>query len=80
MKLDTTDRLRSIRDELLSIRSKDFWEITDRGTNFDYVDDERKTRLREFFDWFPELNVGGSGRAPATAAAAPGGLGPVGGS
>ncbi|MSP59391.1 MAG: DUF2254 domain-containing protein [Myxococcales bacterium] len=48
-------RLRSIRDELLGITSKDFWEVIDRGTNFDYLDAPRKEKLREFFGWFPSL-------------------------
>ena len=71
MALETPDRLRSIRDELLSITSKDFWEVTDRGTNFDYVDEPRKARLREFFGWFPSLGQGdgGAGRAAPPAAA-----------
>jgi len=59
MALETAERLRSIRDELLSITTKDFWEVTDRGTNFDYVDEPRKARLREFFGWFPALGDGG---------------------
>ena len=41
-------------------RRKDFWEVTDRGTNFDYVDDARKTHVRQFFDWFPELGEAGA--------------------
>jgi hypothetical protein len=45
-------RLASIRDEMLSVTSADFWEITDRGTNFDYIPPERKRRLVEFFQWF----------------------------
>jgi hypothetical protein len=64
MAMETTERLRSIRDELLSITSKDFWEVTDRGTNFDYVDEPRKARLREFFSWFPNL---GEGARPSAA-------------
>ncbi|MBC8134109.1 MAG: hypothetical protein H7X95_14100 [Deltaproteobacteria bacterium] len=60
MALETSDRLGSIRDELLSIRSKDFWEIIDRGTNFDYVDEDRKAKLREFFGWFPDLEAAGA--------------------
>ena len=47
--------LRSICDELLAIDSKDFWEVIDRGTNFDYVDDARKAQLKVFFSWFPSL-------------------------
>jgi hypothetical protein len=63
MALESPDRLRSIRDELLSITSKDFWEVVDRGTNFDYLDDARKEKLREFFGWFGRLE------APPTAVA-----------
>jgi hypothetical protein len=75
MALETTDRLRSIRDELLSVTSKDFWEVTDRGTNFDYVDDARKAHLRQFFDWFPDL---GEPNLPVPHRVAP--SGPAGGS
>ena len=56
MKNESAERLRSIRDEMLAITSKDFWEVVDRGTNFDYVDDARKARLREFFDGFANLS------------------------
>ena len=52
---EAPERLRSIRDELLGIESKDFWEVIDRGTNFDYIDDTRKAKLREFFAQFPSL-------------------------
>jgi hypothetical protein len=45
-------RLASIRSELLGISAKEFWEVTDRGTNFDYLDDARKATLDRFFDWF----------------------------
>jgi hypothetical protein len=55
MRDERPERLRSIRDELLRIESKDFWEVIDRGTNFDYVDGARKTKLKEFFSWFPSL-------------------------
>ena len=54
--------MRSIRDEMLAITSKDFWEVVDRGTNFDYLSDERKQKLREFFSGFTSL------AAPAPAA------------
>jgi hypothetical protein len=47
-------RLASIRDELLAVESPYFWEVTDRGTNFDWLSAERKGRLMEFFEWFGE--------------------------
>ena len=55
MKDERPERLRSICDELLRVESKDFWEVIDRGTNFDYVDDARKAQLKVFFSWFPSL-------------------------
>ena len=55
MASESPERLRSIRDEMLAITSKDFWEVVDRGTNFDYLSDERKLKLREFFSGFASL-------------------------
>jgi hypothetical protein len=52
MRNEKAPRLASIRDEMLAIHSADFWEVTDRGTNFDYIAPERKQRLLEFFAWF----------------------------
>jgi len=63
MRHESPERLLSIRDEMLSVGSKDFWEVVDRGTNFDYLDDARKAQLREFFGWFGRLE------APPTAVA-----------
>jgi hypothetical protein len=55
MAQESPERLRSIRDEMLAITSKHFWEVVDRGTNFDYIDDARKEKLREFFSQFESL-------------------------
>jgi hypothetical protein len=55
MEREKPDRLRSIRDELLAIEAKDYWEVIDRGTNFDYLDATRKTQLKVFFSWFENL-------------------------
>ncbi len=54
MKEERPDRLRSIRNELQRVESKDFWEIIDRGENFDYMEPERKKTIEIFFSWFPE--------------------------
>jgi hypothetical protein len=58
MKDERPDRLRSIRAELLAIDSKDFWEIIDRGENFDYLVPERKEQMHVFFGWFPKEKMG----------------------
>jgi len=56
MRDEKPERLRSIRDELLAVESKDFWEISDRGGNFDYLSPERKDMLRLFFGWFRDVS------------------------
>jgi hypothetical protein len=56
MRDETADRLLSIRDELLAVQSKDFWEISDRGGNFEYMSPQRKEMLRIFFTWFREVS------------------------
>jgi hypothetical protein len=46
---EPAERLRAIRDELERVESKDFWEIIDRGRNFEYMPPREKARMREFF-------------------------------
>ena len=58
MATEKAERLASIRDELMAITTKDFWEVIDRGSNFDYLEPERKERLATFFSWFPQLKGG----------------------
>ncbi len=52
MEQERPERLASIREELLSEVSPDYWEITDRGVNFGYLPPERRARVEDFFDWF----------------------------
>ncbi|MET0390903.1 MAG: DUF2254 family protein [Polyangiales bacterium] len=47
--------LASIRDELISVRASEYWEIIDRGSNFDFLPLERRPHLDEFFAWFDGL-------------------------
>ncbi|MCA9519344.1 MAG: DUF2254 domain-containing protein [Myxococcales bacterium] len=47
---ETPDRLRSIRDELRSVHHSKFWEVTDRGINFDFVPEERRAFLDQYFE------------------------------
>jgi hypothetical protein len=56
MKAERPERLRSIYEELKAVTTEDFWEVIDRGTNFDYLPDERKAAMRVFFGWFPKLS------------------------
>ena len=54
MRDEVPGRLSSIQHELGSIRTREFWEINDRGVNFDYLEDDRRAALDIFFSWFEE--------------------------
>jgi hypothetical protein len=55
MEHERSERLRSIRTEMLAVVDRDFWEVSDRGVNFDYLEPSRKEQLAVFYRWFPEL-------------------------
>jgi hypothetical protein len=55
------ERLSAIRAELERVTSKDFWEIIDRGRNFEYMPPQQRTKMAEFFAW---LRVGEAGPVP----------------
>jgi hypothetical protein len=52
MRGEQSCRLESIRAEIEAIISRDFWEISDRGVNFDYLEPSRRAMLGTFFGWF----------------------------
>ncbi len=54
MRNEPEDRLRSIQRQLESVENKDFWEVIDRGRNFEYMPPEQRACLATFFGW---LNV-----------------------
>ncbi len=55
MKNEPAERLRGIWQELAALRTREFWEVNDRGSNFDYLSDEQKLQLPVFFSWFPVI-------------------------
>jgi len=55
MKDEPAERLQSIWQELRSLDTREYWEVNDRGTNFDYLTPEQKQQLEVFFGWFPSL-------------------------
>jgi len=52
MKDEPQDRVRQIRQQLENVTSKDFWEITDCGRNFEYMLDKQRACLKTYFSWF----------------------------
>ncbi|MBX3429096.1 MAG: DUF2254 domain-containing protein [Hyphomonadaceae bacterium] len=51
MRDEPIDRLKLIRRQLENVANKDFWEITDRGRNFEYMPPEQRACLATYFDW-----------------------------
>lgn len=51
MQAEPPERLLAIRRSLESVTTKDFWEITDRGRNFEYMPPEQRVHLATFFEW-----------------------------
>ena len=43
-------RLAAIRDQLDRVESKEFWEIIDRGRNFEYMPPKQKAQMPRFFE------------------------------
>ena len=56
------ERLLKIRRQLENVESKDFWEIIDRGRNFEYMPPAQRESLATFFDWL-ETQKAGAGPA-----------------
>ncbi len=52
MKYESRERLRTIHLELAELAEPEWWEITNRDTNWDYLPEEQKQQLPVFFDWF----------------------------
>jgi hypothetical protein len=49
MESEDRERLKSIRDQLERVESKEFWEIIDRGRNFEYMPPKQKAQMDKFF-------------------------------
>lgn len=51
MRGEPEERLRKIRWQLENVENKDFWEIIDRGRNFEYMPPAQREQLPTFFSW-----------------------------
>ncbi|MEN9580380.1 MAG: hypothetical protein RJA70_3389 [Pseudomonadota bacterium] len=51
MAAEPAERLQSIRASLESVTSKDFWEVIDRGRNFEFMPEVQRSQLPQFFQW-----------------------------
>ncbi|MDX2086852.1 MAG: DUF2254 family protein [Kofleriaceae bacterium] len=49
------ERLKAIREQLGRVESKEFWEIIDRGRNFEYMPTRQREQMDRFFDLLPAV-------------------------
>lgn len=52
MREEPASRMRSIHEELTAITDPEYWEVSDRGINFDWLPPDRRPHLDAFFAWF----------------------------
>ncbi len=48
---ESLERLERVRNQLMSEDRAQFWELTDRGVTFSYLDPQRRQYLDPLFDW-----------------------------
>jgi hypothetical protein len=51
MRHEPQERLSAIRSALEGVTNKDFWEVIDRGRNFEYMPPAQRRALAQFFAW-----------------------------
>jgi hypothetical protein len=51
MQSEPIERLLQIKEQLENVTSKDFWEIIDRGRNFEYMPPRQRACMAKFFSW-----------------------------
>jgi len=57
MKDEPAERLETIRAQLERVTTKDFWEIIDRGRNFEFMPEPQRRQMATYFGW---LGIEGS--------------------
>jgi hypothetical protein len=75
MAAEPRTRLLAIREELVRVETKDYWEIIDRGRNFEFMPPPQKDGMKVFFSWFkqlsPETAAATTPKAPASTSKVP---------
>ena len=54
MKDEKLERLQGVRKTLMNEQRSQYWEFTDRGVNFSYLEPARRAYLDTLFEWLAE--------------------------
>jgi hypothetical protein len=57
MRIEPLPRIRKIKEMIINTREEEFWEITPRGVNFNFMPPERREAMMQFFSWFEKDTV-----------------------
>lgn len=57
MRAEDKKRLRGMWNHLVKVAVREFWEVNDRGANFDWLTPEQKSELPRFFAWFEGVRL-----------------------
>jgi hypothetical protein len=49
------ERLKAIKDALSKVETKEFWEVIDRGRNFEYMPVRQREQMEKFFSMLPAV-------------------------
>lgn len=64
MKDEPQERMEAIRSEMLAVTERKFWEVTDRGVDFFFMEEEQKKYLNELFTNYFEPRFKAAGGSP----------------
>lgn len=64
MRGEPEERLRKIGQQLEAVESKDFWEIIDRGRNFEYMPPAQREHVATFIGWLRNAEALAGERSP----------------
>ena len=55
LRAEPAERRQAIREQLERVESKDFWEIIDRGRNFEFMPPPQRAQMEKFFGWLDSV-------------------------
>jgi hypothetical protein len=61
MRAEDHKRLRGMWHELSKLAEREFWEVNDRGVNFNWLTPAQKAKLPQFFGWFEGFDLDNPG-------------------
>jgi hypothetical protein len=64
MKEEPQERMEAIRGEMLAVTDRKFWEITDRGVDFFFMEEEQKEHLNLLYSKYFEPHYMNQDEAP----------------